>query len=59
MYTWGSNKRGVLGYESSEEKVSPEEVVSLRKLNVVEIAAGLDFNVVRTKVNYDYSLGIY
>jgi hypothetical protein len=42
VFTWGKGAHGRLGHGSEENEVLPRRVESLRKLNIVSVAAGYD-----------------
>lgn len=50
IYTWGSYKRGVLGYKAEVDEKEPRKVPSFSDKRVVKIECGADFNVALTEV---------
>jgi alpha-tubulin suppressor-like RCC1 family protein len=50
VYSWGSSKRGVLGYKSDEDVVIPRKVDFFEGKKVVKIESGAEFNVAMTEV---------
>eukprot|EP01016_Furgasonia_blochmanni_P003058 TRINITY_DN1119_c0_g1_i1.p1 TRINITY_DN1119_c0_g1~~TRINITY_DN1119_c0_g1_i1.p1 ORF type:complete len:406 (-),score=89.66 TRINITY_DN1119_c0_g1_i1:164-1381(-) len=57
VYSWGSNKRGVLGYESSQDVTLPKKIDYFDNKNIVKIAAGFDFNIALSAEGKLYSWG--
>jgi alpha-tubulin suppressor-like RCC1 family protein len=51
IYTWGRNKRGVLGYDESHPDVSkPKRVEALKDKKIIKIGCGADYNVALSAV---------
>lgn len=57
VYTWGSYKKGVLGYNSNQDVKQPKKVDFFNDKKVLKIAAGPDFNYALTEDGKLYSWG--
>jgi len=50
IYTWGSSKRGVLGYKADVDEKEPKKVPAFSNRKILKIDCGADFNMVLTDV---------
>ena len=50
LYSWGSSKRGVLGFKSEEDVVIPTKIDFFDGKKVTKIESGVDFNIALTAV---------
>lgn len=50
VFTWGSSKRGVLGYKSENDQPVPKLLSAFGNKKVVKIDCGADFNLALTEV---------
>ncbi len=50
VYTFGSNRKGVLGYKTNDSNiVTPTKVDKLLTKKIIKIDCGIDFNIALTE----------
>lgn len=59
VYTWGSSRRGVLGFKSEIDEPEPKKLVAFENKKIIKIDCGADYNLALTEVRLYYNLYIY